>query len=93
MVAVDVLVMVVVVKVGLCVVEGAGVADVVGGAATTTVEDDRDEATSVVVVERCVTEDGGVEGGEGVTTTVAVELSKQPPVTQAYPGMQQPPPG
>lgn len=87
------LVMVMVARVGLCEVGGAGVFDVVGGGATTTLEDDGDEAIIVVVVELCVTEDDRVEGSEGVTTTVAVELSRQPPLTQAYPGMQQPPPG
>lgn len=83
--------MAVIVAVALCEVDGVGVRDVVGGAATT-VADDGEEATAVRD-ELWVTEDGRVDGDEGLTMTVAVELSKQPPLTQAYPGMQHPPPG
>lgn len=89
---VAVLVMVVIVAVVLCEGDGVGVADAVGGAATT-VAVDAEEATTVVGDKLCVAEDGRLEREEGLTTTVSVELSRQPPLTQAYPGMQHPPPG
>jgi hypothetical protein len=63
---------------------------VIGVIEEVTIEDDGGGVVTGVVDIR---DDDRVEGGEGVTTTVAVELSKQPPLTQAYPGMQQPPPG
>lgn len=90
-----VVVMEVVVKISLrlCVVEGKGVCDVVGGA-TTSVDVGEDEPVAVEELVACVVKDDDcVEGVEGVTITVAVELRRQPPLTQAYPGMQQPPPG
>jgi hypothetical protein len=84
--ALDVLIMVVIVAVVLVEVDGAAVVDVGGGGGTTAVGVDG-------TVEVCLVDDCTVEAGEGVTTTVAVELSRQPPFTQAYPGIQQPPPG
>jgi hypothetical protein len=80
---VNVLLKVVVVGAEFCEVDEAGVVEDVIGDITMIV----DEVTTVVVV------DVWVEGGGGATTTVAVELSRQPPLTQAYPGIQQPPPG
>lgn len=77
---VDVLMVIVLVPLGFCDVGGGVVADVVGR--ETTAEDEGDEATTVVVIKLCVT-DCDVNGGvEGVTMTVAVELSRQPPLTQ-----------
>lgn len=77
----------------LCVLEGKGACDVVGGA-TTSVEAGEDEPMAVEELGACVVKDDDcVEGVEGVTITVAVELRRQPPLTQAYPGIQQPPPG
>lgn len=83
LVMLDVLSIVVVVMVGLCALGLAGTADVVGGEATTTVEGEGEEDTTVVVVESDVDNDDRVREGVGVTMRVAVELSRQPPFTQA----------
>lgn len=87
---VDVIVILVVVPLRLCDV-GDVVADAAEEEETVTVDDDGAETMVVVIDEVCVAVGAVLE--DGMMITVAVELSRQPPVTQAYPGTQQPPPG
>jgi hypothetical protein len=80
----DVLVAAVVVKEGCCELEGLGVAEVVeeGDGTTTTVDEDRAGDGSTLELEGGEVDEGRVVS-DGVTITIAVELSKHPPVTHA----------